>query len=81
MGQVPVVQQPVHGKARRMAEVIGPDQVLPVTAASRQGRERETTWASGWPPNNSSYLTAARSDAIRKRECLIVSMRRCDVGS
>jgi hypothetical protein len=31
MGPVPVVQQPEHGKARRTAEVIDANQVLPAT--------------------------------------------------
>jgi hypothetical protein len=31
MGPVPVVQQPEHGEARRTAEVIGANQVLPAT--------------------------------------------------
>ena len=32
-GPAPVVQQPEHRKARRTAEVIGADRVLPATAA------------------------------------------------
>jgi hypothetical protein len=33
MAPAPVVQQPEHRKARRTAEVIGADRVLPATAA------------------------------------------------
>jgi hypothetical protein len=33
MAPAPVVQQPEHGKARRTAEVIGTERVLPATAA------------------------------------------------
>jgi hypothetical protein len=42
MAPAPVVQQPEHGKARRMAEVGGADWVLPATAApsSIQGEGR-----------------------------------------
>ena len=42
MGPVPVVQEPEHGKARRTAQVIGADRVLPATAApsSMQGEVR-----------------------------------------